>query len=140
MQDLPNFGDVACKFKQEKTMPGTTTTLKSGGDFQFTKSEGAVFKTTWPIQAVSTYKTSENKQINNIIISISNKNYSQIKKDFDLFFEKQNDKWTLALVPKKESRPAKQLEHIVIQGSKNINVITVNTKNSGKTIMMFEYS
>ncbi len=136
--ELPQFSNVKCKFKQEKTMPGSNTVLKSGGDFEFVKNQGAIFKTTYPIQSVSSYKTNENRQINDIIVAISNKDYVKLKSDFDLFLEKKNDNWTLALVPKKTSRPAKHLDNIIIQGCKNINVITVNTKKSGKTVMMFD--
>lgn len=139
VSEVPKFGDVTCKFKQEKTMPNSSAVLKSGGDFQFTKNKGAFFKTTYPIDSVSNYSSSENKQINDIILSISNQDYSRVKKNFDLFFEKQkNGNWILGLRPKKDSRPGKHLQNIVIQGKKNINIITVSTIKAGKTKMFFD--
>ena len=137
-QKLPPLKSIACKFTQEKIVPNSNVVLKSGGDFEFIKNKGVIFRTTYPINAISSYKASQNKRVNSILVAISNKNYSGINEEFDLFYEKNNNFWVLGLRPKKASALANQLSSITIKGDININCIVINTKDSGSTKILFD--
>lgn len=135
VNDLPPMKSVSCTFKQQKTFGSTT--LNSGGDFQFVENKGVIFKTKYPIQSTTTYSSANNKQINDIILAISNKNYSYLEKNFDVNFEK-SDKgfWTLNLTPKNSTVKA-HLKSIFINGDTGIKRIVINSVNSGKTDISF---
>ena len=84
VESLPQFNSISCKFTQEKVFPQRT--LQSGGNFHFIKEKGVIFETLYPVKTTTSYTSSGNKQINEIITSIANKNYSVINKNFNLFY------------------------------------------------------
>ena len=133
--NLPQMKSVSCTFKQQKTFGNTV--LNSGGDFQFIENKGVVFKTKYPIQSTTTYSSASNKQINEIILAISNKNYSYLEKNFDVSFEKlSGGSWNLDLTPKNSAIKA-HLKSIFINGDSNIKRIVINSVNNGKTDISF---
>lgn len=135
VNNLPPMKSVSCTFKQQKTFGNTT--LNSGGDFQFIENKGVIFKTKYPIQSTTTYSSASNKQINDIILAISNKNYSYLEKNFDINFEKSaNNSWILNLAPKNSTVKA-HLKSIYINGDTGIKRIVINSVNSGKTDISF---
>jgi len=134
---LPQLHSVNCKFKQEKTLPNTATTLTSSGDFQFIKDKGVVFKTTYPIESTTSYNASEFKQINEVIRAISNKSYSKIENIFDFYFTKTGEIWTLGFIPKKSHQSAKYLASVEIEGQNDISKIIIIMKNSTRTTIRF---
>ena len=121
VNNIPEFGDVECSFRQERTVSGSNIVLNSSGDFKFEKENGVVFYTTYPIKSVSSYNTKENQQINNIIKSISDKSYSRLKKDFEFYFLENQEQWTLGLKPNSKSQIANYLKMITIEGTHNTN-------------------
>ena len=131
------FRDVVCKFEQEKTIPASNTTIKSGGDFRFVLKKGVIFETLYPVKYTTSYTSKENKYVNDIIVGISKKNFSQIEKTFDIHYMKQNEKWVLGLIPKADSPAALQLKNIIIFGQKDIDRIYINTINNGSTKLKF---
>lgn len=136
---LPEFADASCKFTQEKTIKNTSSApviLKSGGDFKFVKSKGVIFETTYPVKSVSSYTSAQNKQVSTIIKAISEKNYSYLEKNFDIFYLKTPADWEIALKPKKDSKTASQMKMIYIKGKTHINKMNIETVNS-KTSLQF---
>ncbi len=133
---MPELGDAACKFTQEKYLESAV--LKSGGNFRFIKDKGAIFETLYPIKSTVSYTSSKNKQINEIIKAVSNKNFAYLDKNFDLYFTKENDFWTVGLIPKKGSAPASQLHDIIIKGKSDIQFIRISTIKNGKTEISFQ--
>ena len=131
------FTDVTCKFEQEKSLPNSNQTIKSGGDFQFVLKKGVIFETQYPVKYTTSYTSKENKYVNDIIVAISKKNFSHIEKNFDIFFQKQDEKWVLGLIPKAETPAANQLKNIIIFGEKNIDRIIIDAINSGSTKLKF---
>lgn len=77
-KNMPSLKDAVCTFTQEKTIGSTS--LKSGGNFKFIKSKGAIFETEYPIKSTVSYTSAQNKQMNEVIMAISNKNYSYLDK------------------------------------------------------------
>ncbi len=132
---LPALNSISCKFTQEKVFPKRT--LKSGGNFQFIKEKGVIFETLYPVKTTTSYTSENNKQINNIVTGIANKNYSFINKNFNLFYINENGFWTVALKPKEKSPAAQQLESIIISGQQYINRININPLNGSKTTINF---
>ena len=132
---LPPFNSISCKFTQEKVFPQRT--LQSGGNFHFIKDRGVIFETLYPVKTTTSYTSSGNKQINEIITAMANKNYSAINKNFELFYHKDGDVWTVALRPKTKSPAAQQLKNIIIIGEKNINQININPLNGTNTKIKF---
>lgn len=130
---MPQFRNITCKFRQEKLLPDQKTILKSSGDFEFLKDKSITFKTTSPVQSVTSYSPDDY-----MFAAFSSKNSSYLEKTFDIFFEKNSDLWTLGLKPKKNSKPAKGLNSIVVEGKVDITKIIIDTKNSGKTTIYFE--
>ena len=112
--------------------------MKSGGNFQFTKNKGAIFETLYPIKSTVSYTSAQNKQMNDVIIAISNKNYSYLDKNFSLFYKKENNIWTIGLKPKKGSVTASQLHNIIIKGNTDINNIKIDTIKNGTTDIHFK--
>lgn len=135
-QQMPKLGDAYCKFTQEKRIGETV--LKSGGNFQFIKNKGAIFETLYPIRSTVSYTSSQNKQINDIIVAISNKNYSYLDKNFNLYYEKTNGLWTIGLKPKKGSVASSQLHDIIIKGKEDIQNIKISTIKNGVTDISFK--
>lgn len=134
-RQMPELKDVSCKFTQEKYIGSTV--LKSGGNFQFIKKKGAIFETLYPIKSTVSYTSSQNKQMNDVIVAISNKNYSYLDKNFDLYYKRENADWTVGLKPKKGSVAASQLHDIIIKGRGDIDNIKINTVKNGITDISF---
>ena len=133
---IPALNNISCKFRQEKQ--ASNIVLKSSGNFVFDKSKGVTFYTTYPIKSTTSYSTREYKQINNVISAISNKSYSRLEKDFKFYFQKENDIWTLALMPKQTSQAYNYLKTIEITGeAEKINKIMILTCDKTKTTIWF---
>lgn len=135
--EIAPFRDVVCKFEQEKTIPSSNAIIKSGGDFKFVLKKGVIFETLYPVKYTTSYTSKENKYVNDIIVGISKKNFSQIEKTFDIHYMKQNEKWVLGLIPKVDSPAALHLKNIIIFGQKDIDRIYINTINNGSTKLKF---
>lgn len=133
---MPKLKDVSCKFTQEKYIGSAV--LKSGGNFQFVKNKGAIFETLYPIKSTVSYTSAQNKQMNDVIVAVSNRNYSYLDRNFLLFYKKENNNWTIGLKPKKCSVTASQLHDIVIKGSVDINNIKIDTIKNGITDIHFK--
>ena len=135
-KNIPALSNISCKFRQEKQ--ASNIVLKSSGDFVFDKAQGVTFYTTYPIKSTTSYSTREYKQINNVISAISNKSYSRLEKDFKFYFQKENDIWTLALMPKQTSQAYNYLKTIEITGgAEKINKIMILTCDKTKTTIWF---
>ena len=134
---IPQFKDVSCNFEQEKYIPNSNQTIKSGGTFQFILRKGVIFNTEYPVKYTTSYTSKENKYVNDIIVGISKKEFSYVEKNFDLFFKNNNSKWILGLVPKSDSPSKVQLKNIIIIGKDNIDEILINTVNNGSTKIKF---
>ena len=133
---MPKLKDVSCKFTQEKYIGSAV--LKSGGNFQFVKNKGAIFETLYPIKSTVSYTSAQNKQMNDVIVAVSKRNYSYLDRNFSLFYKKENNNWTIGLKPKKGSVTASQLHDIVIKGSVDINNIKIDTTKNGITDIHFK--
>lgn len=137
---LPGFNNASCKFQQQKTVKNASSsvTLKSGGNFEFVKSNGVVFETTYPVHSVSSYTSSQNKQVSSIIKAISEKNYTYLEKNFDIYYLKKSLGWELAFTPKAGSKTASQMKKIYIKGVKHIDYMDIETMNSKTSIQFTE--
>lgn len=135
VQKLPQFEEVNCKFKQQKSMPNNVV-LNSSGDFHFDKNSGVIFKTTSPIKAVNSYSSKEYNQINDIINAIANRKYSRIENQFDFYFINATP-WQFAMKPKSNSQTSKYLKSIEITGSNRISKMVIITTNAVKTTIWF---
>lgn len=133
---MPKLKDVSCKFTQEKYIGSAV--LKSGGNFQFVKNKGAIFETLYPIKSTVSYTSAQNKQMNDVIVAVSNRNYSYLDRNFSLFYKKENNNWTIGLKPKKGSVTASQLHDIIIKGNVDINNIKIDTIKNGTTDIHFK--
>lgn len=136
-KQIPEFGSIKCKFKQEKHLKNVQRPLISGGDFEFKKNEGVYFYTTYPIQSTTNYTNKNYKQINEIINGISAKKYSKLEKEFDFYFDSIGENWTLGLKPKKESSAFDYITSIKIDGSDYIKRIVISQKNGNETVLWF---
>ncbi len=128
-KNLPDLQSVNCKFVQERKF--STSKVKSSGNFKFVKGKGVYFVTTYPVKSVSSYTSSNNKYINDVILAVSKKNFSKIEKDFDLNFSKpkQGQCWNIYMSAKNENIK-KYLDSIKIQGdNKHITEIQLNQAN-----------
>ncbi len=134
--NMPELKNASCKFIQEKHLESAT--LKSGGNFQFIKNKGAIFETLYPIKSTVSYTSAKNKQINEIMKAVSNKNFAYLDKNFDLYFMKENDLWTIGLKPKKDSAVSSQLHDIIIKGKSDIKFIKISTIKNGITEISFQ--
>lgn len=132
---IPTFKDTSCKFEQEKHINGNV--IKSGGAFRFILKKGVIFKTLYPIKYTTTYNSKENKYVNDIIISISKKNFSAIEKNFNIYFKEKSPSWTMGLIPKTDSVAHEHIKNIIIKGEKDINGIMINTVKNGYTVINF---
>ena len=134
--NMPVLKNVSCKFTQEKHLDSAI--LKSGGNFQFVKDKGAIFETLYPIKSTVSYTSSKNKQINDIMKAISNKNFAYLDKNFNLYFSKGNDLWIVGLKPKKGTAAYSQLHDIIIKGKSDIKFIKISTIKNGTTEISFQ--
>ncbi len=137
MKELPKIENIECKFKQEKLIKNIQKPLLSNGNFKFIKGEGVYFETLYPVKSTVSYTNKDYKQINDIILAISNKKYSKLDREFDFYFSKDGNLWTLTLKPKTESRSEKYLDSLTIEGEENINKIVILTKDGSKTTQWF---
>lgn len=133
---MPKLKDVSCKFTQEKYI--NSVVLKSGGNFKFVKSKGAIFETLYPIKSTVSYTSAQNKQMNDVIVAVSNKNYSYLDKNFSLYYKRENGNWTIGLKPKKGTIIASQLNNIIIKGNVDINNIKIDAIKNGTTDIHFK--
>lgn len=135
-KNIPALNNISCKFRQEKQT--SNIVLKSSGDFVFDKAKGVTFYTTYPIKSTTSYSTREYRQINSVITAISNNSYSRLEKDFKFYFQKENDIWTLALMPKQTSQAYNYLKTIEITGgTEKINKIMILTCDKTRTTIWF---
>lgn len=133
---MPKLTNATCKFEQEKYFGNTV--LKSGGNFKFIKDKGAIFETLYPIKSTVSYTSSQNKQINDIMVTISNKNFTYLDKNFSIYYKNENGGWVVGLKPKKASVASSQLNNIVIKGRNYIDNIKINTVKNGITDISFK--
>ncbi len=134
--NMPELKNASCKFTQEKHLDSAV--LKSGGNFKFVKDKGAIFETLYPIKSTVSYTSAKNKQINEIMKAVSNKNFAYLDKNFNLYFTKENDFWTIGLKPKKDSAVSSQLHDIIIKGKSDIKFIKISTVKNGITEISFQ--
>ena len=134
---IPELNDIKCKFKQEKTVQNISKPLVSSGDFEFVKNKGVYFYTTYPIKSTVDYTNKNYKQINDIVRAISTKKYSGLEKEFNFFFSKTGNLWTLGLKPKPTSNLTNYIKTISIDGSSYINKIEISQTNGNKTVIWF---
>ena len=135
-KNMPSLKDAVCTFTQEKTIGSTS--LKSGGNFKFINSKGAIFETEYPIKSTISYTSAQNKQMNEVIMAISNKNYSYLDKNFDLYYMKKNNIWTVGLKPKENSPASTQINTIIVNGQVDIKQIKISTVKNGTTDISFK--
>ena len=134
--NMPELKNASCKFTQEKHLDSAV--LKSGGNFKFVKDKGAIFETLYPIKSTDSYTSAKNKQINEIMNAVSNKKFAYLDKNFNLYFAKENDLWTIGLKPKKDSAVSSQLHDIIIKGKSDIKFIKISTVKNGTTEISFQ--
>lgn len=125
---LPQYNSVSCKFTQTKT--AGQNVIKSGGNFKFNSQNGVVFQTLYPVKTTTTYTLESNKRLNDIITSISKKDFSYLNKNFELYYVKTGANWQLALKPKQGSKSYGVMKNIIIYGSKFIEEIDINAASS----------
>lgn len=137
-EKLPQIENRECKFKQEKALKNLSKPLVSNGNFKLVKGEGVYFETIYPVKSAVSYTNREYKQINDIILAVSNKKYSRLDREFNLFYSEDKNLWTLKLVPKEESKSYKYLDFIELGGSADkIDKIVIMTKDGNKTTQWF---
>ena len=134
---IPQFQNVSCKFSQTRSIPQSNVEIESGGEFQYIKDKGVIFETKFPVQMTTNYTTDENKRMSSIIAAINNKDYSYLNKNFNMFYEKNAQIWTVALKPKADSKISPHISSIVIQGQTYINKLDINTVKNGSTKINF---
>ncbi len=134
---IPKYKNVNCKFSQTKTIPNSQAYIKSSGNFKFQNTNGVIFETTYPVKTTTSYTTDQNNRISGIITAVSNRDYSYLNKNFDLFYNKVNSDWTLALRPKTSSKAHSVMKSVIISGGDFIKQININTINSGDTTINF---
>lgn len=134
---IPELKDIRCKFKQEKFLQNISKPLVSSGDFEFVKNKGVYFYTTYPIKSTVGYTNRNYKQINDIIKAVSSKKYSEIDKEFNCFFLKTENIWTLGLRPKPTSNLKNYINTITVKGSDYIQEIEISQTNGNKTLIWF---
>ena len=137
---MPQFENAVCKFEQNKYMSQTGINLKSGGNFEFIKNKGITFETLYPIHSKISYNASDNKNVNAVVKSVINKDFSLLEKNFDFFYKKTNQtNWQLALRPKAGFALEGEMNYLLIEGEMScakgvITKITIALKNMITTI------
>ena len=134
---LPEMKTISCKFKQTKYLSNIAKPIISSGNFKFIEKEGVYFETLYPIKTTISYTNKDYKQINDIILAISQKKYSKINKDFNYYFNKNETSWKLGLKPKPESPANNYIVSILIEGKDNIEKMKLQFKNGSSTIICF---
>ncbi len=137
MKELPVLNNIECTFKQEKILKNIEKPLISGGNFKFDKSRGVFFETTYPIRTITSYTNKDYEQINDIILAISNRQYSKLDNAFDLYYQKNTEDWTLGLVPKGTTILDKYVGSITIDGSDYIKKIVIDFRDGSRTTQWF---
>ena len=90
------------------------------------------------IKSTVSYTSAQNKQMNDVIVAVSNKNYSYLDKNFSLYYKRENGNWTIGLKPKKGTIIASQLNNIIIKGNVDINNIKIDAIKNGTTDIHFK--
>ncbi|MBR6163179.1 hypothetical protein IKQ26_04755 [bacterium] len=134
---LPEIEDRECSFKQEKILKNIQKPLVSNGNFKLVKGEGVYFETVYPIKSTVSYTNKEYKQINDIILAVSNRKYSRLDREFSLDYSKNKNVWTLKLEPREGSKAFKYLDFIELTGSEKIDKTVIVTKDGSKTTQWF---
>lgn len=134
---LPKIENRECKFRQEKVLKNIQKPLVSNGNFKLLKGEGVYFETLEPFKSAVSYTSRDYKQINDILLAVSNKKYSKLDREFDLFYFGNKNLWTLKLEPKEVSKAYKYLDFIELKGSDKIDKIVIVTKDGNKTTQWF---
>lgn len=134
---LPEAKTVFCKFEQTKYLKNIERPIVSGGNFRFVENEGVYFETIYPIKATASYTNREYKQINDIILAISHKKYSKLNKDFDYFFDNNNQSWQLGLKPKEDCPASNYIVSVTVEGQEYIQKIILRFKNGSYTTICF---
>ena len=134
---IPKMGSIRCRFRQEKHLQNIAKPLVSSGDFEFIENRGVYFYTLIPFQSTADYTNKNYKQINDIISAVSSKKYSRLEKEFDFYYEKNNEKWFLGIKPKKNSNAYNYISSITINGTDYINEIEIQQTNGNKTVLWF---
>lgn len=137
MKELPVLDNIECNFKQEKVLKNIKNPLISGGNFKFDKKQGVFFETTYPIKMNTSYTNKDYEQINDIILAISNKQYSKLDGTFDLYYKKNSQDWTIGLIPKGKTILDKYVASITIDGSDYIKKIVLEFKDGSRTTQWF---
>lgn len=134
---LPEMKTISCKFEQTKYLTNIDKPVVSSGTFKFIEKEGVFFETLHPIKTTVSYTNKDYKQINDIILAISQKKYSKLNKDFYYFFNKNETSWKLGLKPKPESPASNYIISISIEGKNNIEKMILQFKNGSSTTICF---
>lgn len=137
MKELPVLNNIECKFKQEKVLKNIQNPLISGGNFKFDKSQGVFFETTYPIKMTTSYTNKDYEQINDVILAISNRQYSKLDSAFDLYYSKSSPDWILGLKPKEKNILDKYVDTITITGKDYIKEIVIQFKDGSRTTQWF---
>lgn len=134
---MPQYTNVSCKFTQTKSIPNSKAFIKSGGNFHFDINKGVIFDTLYPVKTTTAYTTEQSKRVSDIITAISQKDYSYINKNFNVYYIKTPTSWQTALQTKKESKIHNVISSIIIQGNNYIETLEINTLKSGNTKINF---
>ena len=134
---VPKMGSIKCKFKQEKYLKNIEKPLVSFGDFEFAEKNGVYFYTKYPVQSTVDYTNKNYKQINDIVNAVSTKKYSKLEKEFNFYYEKNSEKWSLGLKPKKSSNAYNYVSAITIDGTDYIHKISIQQTNGNMTVLWF---
>ena len=136
-KQLPEFGSIKCKFKQEKHLKNISKPVISSGDFEFIKNKGVYFYIKYPIESTVNYTDKNYHQVNDIINAISSKKYSKIEKEFNLYFINNKDEWFIGMKPKKDSAVYTYITSITINGKDYIRQIKISQTNGNETVIWF---
>lgn len=137
VKQLPKLESINCKFKQEKHLQNISKPIISSGNFKFVENKGVYFYTTYPIKSTVDYTNKNYKQINDIIKALASKKYSKLEKEFEFFYTKGSDNWTLGLKPKAKSDVHNYLSSITIEGTDYIQKIYIVQTNGNSTKLWF---
>lgn len=136
-RQIPKMDSIKCKFRQEKYLQNISKPLVSTGDFEFVENKGVYFYTQYPVKSTIDYTNKNYKQINDIIKAISTKKYSKLEKEFNFYFSKSLNTWSLGMKPKKNSNTYNYISSITIEGSNYIHKVDIQQKNGNKTVLWF---
>ena len=137
-QQIPQMDSIKCEFKQEKHLKNIQKPIVSGGDFEFKKNAGVIFYTKYPVKSTTDYTNKNYKQVNEIVNAISSKKYFKLEKEFEFYYKKNDNNWTLGLKPKNNSDAKNFVSTITINGEDYIHQITIAQTNGNKTVIWFK--